>query len=275
MLSWEDIVKNYISKYSTQIRKTTQPLRDHFGIGYFTYHRIDNAGKYTVLVDRPDWAEYYVDEQIYLNDPYLRHPSVYQSGISLIDSHGSPEYKETVVKAGRKVLNMEMGAILIQKQEDFVEFFGFSANKKTSSLESLYLNQPQLLTSFATHFKKEMGSVLMRMEKETDSLKNLKGNDFTCSQPIYPDITPATLLAYYKDIGMDQQIEKLEKLSVREKQCLKLLVQDKSAKETAAALGLSGRTVESYFENIKNKLGCWSKHEVLQRAKSYEEIGIL
>lgn len=57
MLGWTEIVQNYISKHSTKIKKTTEPLREHFGIGYFTYHRIDAEGKYTVLVDRPDWAE--------------------------------------------------------------------------------------------------------------------------------------------------------------------------------------------------------------------------
>ncbi len=65
MLTWQTIVQNYIVKYSSQIKKTTQPLRDHFGIDYFTYHRIDSTGKYTVLVDRPDWAEYYVSEKIF------------------------------------------------------------------------------------------------------------------------------------------------------------------------------------------------------------------
>src|SRR5579863_6438309 len=160
MLSWQEIVQNYIIKHSNKIRKTTQPLREHFGVGYFTYHRIDNEGKYTVLVDRPDWAEHYVREQIYLKDPYLRHPSVYRSGMSLIDSHGTEEYKEVVMKAGREVLEMDLGAMLIQKGEGCVEFFGFSGNRKKSSLQSLYLNHPQLLKSFAAHFKKELGSIL-------------------------------------------------------------------------------------------------------------------
>ena len=275
MLSWEEIVQNYIIKYANQIRKVTQPLQEHFGIGYFTYHRIDNTGKYTVLVDRPDWAEYYVSEKIFLNDPYLRHPSVYQSGMALIDQHGSKEYKELVLEAGKKVLSMDLGATLIQKNEEYVEFFGFAANKKTSCLENLYLNHPQLLKSFALHFKSQLGGILSQMEDEADSLVNLKGKDFDCKQPICPDIQPTALFAYYKDLGMHAEIQKIQKLSAREKQCLKLLIQDKSAKETAVVLKLSRRTVEYYFENIKNKLDCWSKQEILKIAKHLQQMGLL
>jgi len=155
MLSWKEIVQNYIIKHSSQIRRTTQPLKDRFGIGYFTYHRIDNEGNYTVLVDSPKWAEHYVSEQIFLNDPYLRHPSRYRSGITLVENHDSEEYKEIALKAGKEVLDMDTGAMLIEKKDNCVEFFGFSGNKETSPLQNLYLNHPQLLKSFAIHFKRE------------------------------------------------------------------------------------------------------------------------
>lgn len=275
MLSWEEIVQNYVIKHFNKISKTTLPLRDHFGINYFTYHKIDDSGKYTVLVDRPNWAEHYVSKKIYLNDPYLRHPSVYKSGISLVESHGSEEYKETVLKEGKEILDMDLGVILIQRNERSVEFFGFTGNKTTSALESIYLNHPQLLRSFAIHFKKELGNILTGMENDADSLVNLKGQDFFCEQPICPDIAPSIRLAYYQDLGMKCEAEKAELLTPRERQCLKLLIQDKSAKETGAILGLSSRTIESYFENIKNKLTCWNKHEILKLARKFEEVGLL
>jgi DNA-binding CsgD family transcriptional regulator len=275
MLGWVDIVQNYIAKYSNQIRKTTQPLRDHFGIRYFTYHRVDNAGKYTVLVDRPDWAEHYVSEQIFRQDPYLRHPSVYQSGICLIDSHGSNQYKEVITKAGKEVLKMDLGAMFIQKHASCVEFFGFAAHKESSSLQDLYLNHPRLLKSFGAYFKKELAPILTQMEQEAGSLIDLKGEDFFHDQLIYPDRSVVTRLAYYRDLGMTQELKAFEKLSKRERQCLRLLIENKSAKETALTLGLSRRTVESYFESIKHKLSCWSKRDVLDIAKRCEEMGLL
>lgn len=271
MINWEEYLQKYIIKHSNRINSTTQPLKDHFGINHTSYHRIDNTGNYSVLGDHPEWAEHYVSKQIFLTDPYLRHPSVYQSGIGLIENHGS----NFLLKEAKEFLNMGTGVILIQKNDTYVEFFRFYGNNATSSLQSLYLNRPQLLKSFATHFKKELKKILIQIENEFISLSALKGNDFFCNLPIYPDVSSTSLLAYYKDLGMKCEFEKAEKLSSRERQCLKLLIEEKSAKETAAILGLSSRTIEYYFENIKDKLSCWGKKELLVIARTFEDAGLL
>ena len=275
MLDWQAIVENYIIKYSNQIRKATRPLKERFGISYFTYHRIDASGKYTVLVDRPDWAERYVSEKIFLQDPYLRHPSVYKSGICFIESFGSKEYKEMVLREGKSVLDIDMGVILIQKSEDEVEFFGFTGNTRSSSLQSLYLNHSQILQSFAAHFKKELSPILRLMQEETASLIDLKGKDFYCKDSITPQVNIELFHDYFKDLGMKELVDKATSFSLRERQCLKLLMQGKSAKETAKLLKLSSRTVEFYFENIKNKSNCLDKREVLEFARNLEKLGLL
>lgn len=139
MFSWEEIVQNDIVKNSNLIQKTTRPLKDHFGIEYFTYHKIDNQGNYTVLVDRPDWAETYVSEKIYLNDPYLRNASNYKSGISKFGTDGSEEYKEKVISLGKRVISSDTGVILVKRNESFVEFFGFCGNSQKCALEQLFI----------------------------------------------------------------------------------------------------------------------------------------
>lgn len=275
MLGWNEIVQNYIIKYSNPIKKATQPLRDHFGVGYFTYHRIDPQGKYTVLVDRPDWAEHYVNEKIFLIDPYLKNPEVYQSGISLVESHGSLHYKQTICKAGKQILNMDLGLILIQKTLAGVEFFGFSGNKMTCCLEKIYLNNQQLLIDFGNYFKGQLSSILMKMEKEASSLLDLKGKGFLCNKLIQPDITLPARTAFLKDLGMIKELQQASKLSLREKQCLQLLIQHKTFKKIGIDLSLSRRTVEFYFENIKNKLSCYTKQEVVEVAKRLDALGLL
>lgn len=55
----------------------------------------------------------------------------------------------------------------------------------------------------------------------------------------------------------------LARLTERELQCLQLLCEKSlAAREIAAELGISRRTVENYFENIKIKLGCKNKLEL-------------
>lgn len=58
------------------------------------------------------------------------------------------------------------------------------------------------------------------------------------------------------------------KLTKRECECVFLLIRGKTAKEIAGLLSLSKRTVESYVENIKNKMNCQNKVEILVKAIS-------
>lgn len=188
-----------------------------------------------------------------------------------MENHGSDEYKERVLGSGNK-FNLDGGAILIQRSNSAVEFFGICTRER-ASLQKLCLNHPQILKSFAGYFKKEMRSILAKMESEASSLADLKGDDFYCKDPICPDVASGQRLSFFKGIGCD--VERLEKLSQREKECLKFLIDGKTAKETASLLGLSRRTIESYFENIKNKLSCETKQEVFHLGKSFEGMGIL
>lgn len=57
-------------------------------------------------------------------------------------------------------------------------------------------------------------------------------------------------------------------LTTRECECVFLLIRGKTAKEIASLLSLSKRTVESYIENIKNKMNCQNKAEILVKAIS-------
>jgi len=65
-------------------------------------------------------------------------------------------------------------------------------------------------------------------------------------------------------------IKTLIELSEREKSCLRYLLEGKTAKETAILLHLSHRTIEYYFENLKDKLNCMTKRELLKIARLFE-----
>lgn|SRR3990167_3788943 len=54
-------------------------------------------------------------------------------------------------------------------------------------------------------------------------------------------------------------------LTKREADCMFLLVQDMTIVQTAEKLGLSARTVEFYVKNLKFKLHCGSKKQLIQK----------
>ena len=57
-------------------------------------------------------------------------------------------------------------------------------------------------------------------------------------------------------------------LPLRERQCLQFIAQGYTAKMMARELSLSYRTIESYIDNLKSRLGVNSKMELIQFAKS-------
>jgi DNA-binding NarL/FixJ family response regulator len=74
------------------------------------------------------------------------------------------------------------------------------------------------------------------------------------------------------NLGLRQEAERREKedrlgqLTSREREVLKLIVEGRTNKETAAVLGISHRTVETHRENILRKLGVRSVAELTRLA---------
>lgn len=264
MHTWKEVVENHIIKHSDKVKKVTKPLSDHFGIRYFTFHRIDSSGNYSCLVNRPDYAEMYVENKIYDNDVFHDLPNMFQSGTCL----WSCEPLKNMIDSGR-------GIMLIQKDEHEVLFYGFSTNTNSSAIETLAMNYPQILQSFTAYFSHELKSELIEMNAANFNLHQLSDKKSLAKAPRDPDIALATLNSYYNDLGLARELQMSQKLSTRERECLLLLLDGKTSKETAIQLGLKPRTVEFYFENIKNKLLCWNKQEVFTLAKRLVDLGLL
>ncbi|NQY42744.1 MAG: hypothetical protein HRT87_05305 [Legionellales bacterium] len=63
----------------------------------------------------------------------------------------------------------------------------------------------------------------------------------------------------------DLNILENKSISTREWQCAMLYARGKSARATGDILNISRRTVETHFENLKNKLGVGTKPEILDK----------
>lgn len=78
-----------------------------------------------------------------------------------------------------------------------------------------------------------------------------------------------------KGLGMGRCFKDLPLLSKRERQCLRALLVGETAKEVALEYGLSYRTIESYYENLKNKLNCQSKRDLLKAAQALDKLQLI
>ncbi len=261
MNRWEEVIDRHSIKHNNKIKKVTKPLRDHFGIEYFSHHQINSRGNYVCLADRIDYAENYVQNKIYLTEAYHGLPALFQPGVSYWQL---PDEWENG-------FDVRVGVMLIEKKEDTAHFYGFCARSK-SAIKTLAFNHPKILSSFASHFCHELRHELEEMRYAEFDIFTLSANP---DQPQHAHIDKSTLYAYYKDLGLSAEVSISKKISKRERECLLLLLDAKSAKETASILGIGYRTVESYFENIKVKFNCWTKQELFTQAKLLKDLGLL
>lgn len=72
-----------LRRHADDVRDCARPLA-HLGVTCFYDVCIKNNGDYTLLTDCPHVDEYYFDEKLYVKDPYIRHPSNFQSGFSSV-----------------------------------------------------------------------------------------------------------------------------------------------------------------------------------------------
>jgi DNA-binding CsgD family transcriptional regulator len=271
MLIWEDLHRKYFVKFSDRILAVTRPLKDHFGISFFGYHRIDMDGRYTVLTNRPDWVEDYIAKQLYHNDPFLQHPDNYSEGACLYSTIDADKEKRLFKSWGKKV-QADEGMILIQKDANAVEFFIFAGHQH-HDFSRLYLNHLSLLRTYSMHFKQEMKPILF---KQKDEGYTLPISSTACQKNlIQPKIDLKKKESFILSMGQEKVWRQFFLLSPQEKECLKQIQQGKTIKETAAVLFLSPRTVESYLENIRNKIDCTSKQDLISKAKIFASYDLL
>ena len=72
-------------------RRFSSPLKTHFGINHFWYYRITDAGHYSFLGTHTAWNEHCFNELPLHLFPCLRHPSLLNTGITLMKASRDPE----------------------------------------------------------------------------------------------------------------------------------------------------------------------------------------
>ncbi len=265
-----EFTERYIFREHDTIRRLCRPVRDRLDVAYVTYHRITNDGHWSALVDRPDWAEQYVENAYYQIDPHLRHPDQYDPGVYLLNDVGSTDFQEMAQKESEK-FGIYKTLTLIEKSKDCVEMMGFSVAKNRPGL----LNQVPYLKLFMNYFKQEGAELLDRVQADPVDLVELKGAAFQPAKDWQSTIVKPSLWSFLREIKWPHIDRVQTPLSKRERQCLVLLFDGFSGPQIAEKLELSHRTIEHYLENVKNKWTCESRQELISIARDLQRLGLL
>lgn len=254
------LLRFFKTAYANRVKTLCDPLKQTFGIDTFWHSTIGSKGEFTHISNTPEGTCHYFENHYYLNNPFLRHPENYSKGFYFPGDMPEPTYSES-----QKKHNAEFGIdhllFFCKPEKELCHIFGFATSQKNLPMLTIYLNNTHLLKQFAEHFLSEVTH--FPFDSFQVELPKLVGPSFFWINKFTPGLNVNKKSNFLKTLGYPD----LSALSSREKECLELFLQGKTAQQTALLLNLSRRTVETYFENIKDKLGCLSKAEILQSLK--------
>lgn len=267
MNPFNQLINKYNNRYNKKIINYCRPILENFGVSHFWYHRISDDGSYTCLGSNLPWIDYYFSESLYLPNPFLRDPRTQEAGVRFVQKLGDYSYLKSK-NIGDSSFAINQSLILLEKFDGYVEGYGFASHIDKEHFETLCLNELGILKCFAKHFRQEFSPVISDMSEEPVNMATLIGQDFfadSCETKI-PSIDRGSILEQF-------QLSEVLSLTHRESQVLLLVSKGLFAIQIAEYLQLSKRTVEHYIENVKNKLNCYSKAELIQKAQKYISLG--
>ena len=172
-------------------------------------------------------------------------------------------WPEKVDHASSKIYskyNYGGGAHLLIESDSYIEFFWFCSDANNKFIQDFYIRQNKAVINFVKDFICENKSLLME--------NNIR-NTCTCPDGINFSGLAKTKSVIKEDNNKIRNLSRLSKtnsvpsFSKQEYCCLELLARGRTMKEIGRVLRISPRTVESYVESIKNKIGCNFKSQIL------------
>lgn len=246
-----EMIKQHSVKNCDKLKRICAPLFDCLKIPIFDFYRIEESGRFGSLTNSPDFLDYYYATKQYLINPYLSHPRLFCSGYTISPVSFQSEYSDTM----HKLFGISYLFIMLQQKGDCVEAFIFGNRDLDPHHTISLISHVDLLHKFGAYFKREASRIIKGMMEDNFNLEKAKGESFFTSDTSLP--------LFNKNPTSRKFLKGVAPLSYQEIRCLELYKLGHSSQESAAILKLSQRTVESYFDNIKNKLGCRSKTELL------------
>lgn len=254
----ENNLLEYNSSISNIVNTLTKPLLVNFAINTFTYTRI-YENKILRISNNEPWNKFHISNKFYELDHY-QNDIKGMSGSNTYITLWNGKSNTNLIK-GMHAYGLWYGLSIYQKCNGYIEMWSFASREDNSQIESFYFNNIHLLERFIVYFKnkaselidiKDRGMFLMR--KKDIILDPCIQNNF--EKNFYEETSLNSLyIDYQSNI----------KATKREVECLYLLSTGRSAKEIGLLLNISSRTVEYYINQLKLRLGCHYKNELILR----------
>lgn len=243
--------RHFIREAQVDISNICYPLFERLSFNYFHYFRMYKDGSALVLYSRMDWNDYFCDMDYKAEIPLPDH-KIKLGKPTLCLWQGT--LQDQVVKDAQNLFNLYHPLGITIAHKDYFESFVFAAHQGNNNVINTYFNNTELLLNFIDIFK----SKAINLIKEAEKCKVI------IPTPNRPDeINILNNLS--SALTIKGNYGKVE-ITIKEMETLRLLRQGLTAKEIASRFSRSPRTIESHLDNLKDKLGCNKKSQLMSIA---------
>lgn len=232
-------------------------LKKH-DLNYFQVVRVNQDGSTVVLTNRADFTRFAIQHAIKANVP-LVYSSVNKESLNansyyFLWEHNLPTAPVAMV---RNEFNMANGLTFVERYPRHYYMIAFAAPIENTRVLDFYLNNIDLIQKFIHGFKAQQQDLLQKVE----------------SQPLI--LPPPLLDENLEEMLLPSKPNSCKRISVtfggqksyltpQEYECIKQLPLGLTAKQIARNLIISHRSVEKYFERVKNRMGCSNKRDLIE-----------
>jgi LuxR family quorum-sensing system transcriptional regulator SolR len=228
------------------------PLFKKLNLTYFHYFNVQKNGTAFALYSRMDWCDYFYNNTFKPTIPLSKQQiQLEKHNICLWEGTLS----EQLVSDARNLFNLEHPIGISAAYENHFESFCFGTHQGNDGIINSYLNNIDLLINFTNSFKDKAAELIKKSEENRYCLPE----SFKPPQlKLLNNLSHATPLidCSYGPINVTK----------KEVEILRMLSRGLNIKEIAYSLNRSARTIDMHVSNLKFKLGCHRKSQLISIA---------
>ncbi len=227
----------------------------------------DDTGHMSIAANNPDFAEFYLANDIHKVTPHwvYRPNQKEELSLSCTDDFMQLIWDEQGILFNSG-FNNNHGFFYREKINDGKGYRHYFFCSDEIKIYKKLINHPTLITKFINFFRQENHHILDFFKDNKLNIASERDENLESSIK-YETIDFTDKSKKDKLIHLLYSFGKLDRyvyISNREWQCFELYSQGKSANQTGETLGISRRTVETHFANLKRKLKVNSKSELME-----------
>lgn len=234
----------------SDIAEICRPLSNQLDLSYFHYAKFYRDGSFLALYSRTDWHDYFWDHGFQAHAPIPVKADLSLGNATVCLWQGAVQ--DEVIYDARHHFDIESPLSIAIPHEDHFECFAFAGHQGDGHIINTYFNNMPLLMRFTREFRDQASGLIAQ------------GDANLAKAPVERHAPELVLLDTIKQKGMvlEGQCGPVT-VTKKELQVAHYVSQGLSAVEISDKLSRSSRTVESHINNLKTKLGCRRRSELV------------